>query len=269
MWTPHTAVRTRSRGRDRGRQETPARDRARRFDRAGRAQVVLPAVRGGLPPGEGLSHARRRVPRGTRHPAGHHLGQESSEHRRPRPATQPFVPGVEGVDVDPDVRHGRVPARRAGSIPGPGHTKFVSHAAGEISRATGRVSHTGGQYRDTRNLCRTRRGRFRARRVADVSTLGCGMSHAKWGDVLSPQGRGTLAAMATPRYKLVDNATALGYHLVSSCVRRARLCGRGKRTGACGASSSSARPGPARPDRRGGSRRPGTEAPCRRPPSAR
>ena len=37
--------------------------------------------------------------------------------------------------------------------------------------------------------------------------------------------------MATPRYKLVDNATALGYHLVSSCVRRAWLCGRDKRTG--------------------------------------
>ena len=55
----------------------------------------------------------------------------------------------------------------------------------------------------------------------------------KWGDVLSPgaEGRGTLAAMATPRYKLVDNATALGYHLVSRCVRRAWLCGRDKRTG--------------------------------------
>ena len=37
--------------------------------------------------------------------------------------------------------------------------------------------------------------------------------------------------MATPRYKLVDDATALGYHLVSNCVRRAWLCGRDKRTG--------------------------------------
>ena len=37
--------------------------------------------------------------------------------------------------------------------------------------------------------------------------------------------------MATPRYKLVDNTTALGYHLVSSCVRRAWLCGYDKRTG--------------------------------------
>ena len=37
--------------------------------------------------------------------------------------------------------------------------------------------------------------------------------------------------MATPRSKLVDNAVALGYHLVSSCVRRAWLCGRDQRTG--------------------------------------
>ena len=37
--------------------------------------------------------------------------------------------------------------------------------------------------------------------------------------------------MATPRYKLVDNAAALGYHLVSRCVRRAWLCGQDKRTG--------------------------------------
>ena len=53
------------------------------------------------------------------------------------------------------------------------------------------------------------------------------------GDVLSLEGRGrdTLAAMATPRSKLVDNAVALGYHLVSSCVRRAWLCGRDQRTG--------------------------------------
>ena len=36
--------------------------------------------------------------------------------------------------------------------------------------------------------------------------------------------------MATPRYQLVDNTTALGYHLVSSCVRRAWLCGYDKRT---------------------------------------
>ena len=37
--------------------------------------------------------------------------------------------------------------------------------------------------------------------------------------------------MATPRYKLVDNATALGYHLVSNCVRNAWLCGKDWRTG--------------------------------------
>lgn len=36
--------------------------------------------------------------------------------------------------------------------------------------------------------------------------------------------------MATPRYQLVDNTTALSYHLVSSCVRRAWLCGYDKRT---------------------------------------
>lgn len=37
--------------------------------------------------------------------------------------------------------------------------------------------------------------------------------------------------MATPRYKLVDNTTALGYHLVSNCVRHAWLCGKDGRTG--------------------------------------
>ena len=37
--------------------------------------------------------------------------------------------------------------------------------------------------------------------------------------------------MATPRYKLVDDAIALSYHVVSSCVRRAWLCGQDKRTG--------------------------------------
>ena len=37
--------------------------------------------------------------------------------------------------------------------------------------------------------------------------------------------------MATPRHKLVDDATALSYHVVSSCVRRAWLCGQDKRTG--------------------------------------
>lgn len=37
--------------------------------------------------------------------------------------------------------------------------------------------------------------------------------------------------MATPRYKLVDNEIALGYHLVSNCVRDAWLCGRDKRKG--------------------------------------
>lgn len=37
--------------------------------------------------------------------------------------------------------------------------------------------------------------------------------------------------MATPRYKLVDNEIALGYHLVSNCVRDAWLCGCDKRTG--------------------------------------
>ena len=42
---------------------------------------------------------------------------------------------------------------------------------------------------------------------------------------------GKLYAMATPRYKLVDSSTALGYHLVSNCVRRAWLCGHDKRTG--------------------------------------
>ncbi len=36
--------------------------------------------------------------------------------------------------------------------------------------------------------------------------------------------------MATPRYQLVDNTAALSYHLVSSCVRRAWLCGYDKRT---------------------------------------
>ena len=36
--------------------------------------------------------------------------------------------------------------------------------------------------------------------------------------------------MATPRYQLVDNTTALSYHLVSSCVRRAWLCGYDKHT---------------------------------------
>ena len=37
--------------------------------------------------------------------------------------------------------------------------------------------------------------------------------------------------MATPRYKLVDNEIALGYHLVSNCVRDAWLCGRDNRKG--------------------------------------
>jgi len=37
--------------------------------------------------------------------------------------------------------------------------------------------------------------------------------------------------MATPRNKLVDDSTALGYHLVSNCVRQAWLCGKDKRTG--------------------------------------
>lgn len=37
--------------------------------------------------------------------------------------------------------------------------------------------------------------------------------------------------MATPRYKLVDDSTAIGYHLVSNCVRRAWLCGKDRRTG--------------------------------------
>ena len=37
--------------------------------------------------------------------------------------------------------------------------------------------------------------------------------------------------MATPRYKLVDDTTALGYHLVSNCVRSAWLCGHDQRTG--------------------------------------
>ena len=37
--------------------------------------------------------------------------------------------------------------------------------------------------------------------------------------------------MATPRYKLVDDKTALSYHLVSNCVRRAWLCGIDRRTG--------------------------------------
>ena len=35
--------------------------------------------------------------------------------------------------------------------------------------------------------------------------------------------------MATPRHQLVDDTAALGYHLVSSCVRRAWLCGYDKR----------------------------------------
>lgn len=58
------------------------------------------------------------------------------------------------------------------------------------------------------------------------------MSHTEWRDVLSSAIRGwrKLATMATPRYKLVDNETALGYHLVSNCVRGAWLCGRDKRT---------------------------------------
>ena len=37
--------------------------------------------------------------------------------------------------------------------------------------------------------------------------------------------------MATPRYKLVDDQEVCDYHLVSRCVRRARLCGRDPATG--------------------------------------
>ena len=76
-------------------------------------------------------------------------------------------------------------------------------------------------------------GRWRIPRTIDVE---CGypdhdMSHTKWRNILSRISRGpaTLATMATPRYQLVDNTTALGYHLVSNCVRRAWLCGYDKR----------------------------------------
>lgn len=59
------------------------------------------------------------------------------------------------------------------------------------------------------------------------------MSYKNSRDHLSLRTRrhSTLSSMATPRYKLVDNTTALGYHLVSNCVRRAWLCGKDRRTG--------------------------------------
>ena len=53
----------RLRHRDRAGPAALAGNRARRFHRVGRAQVVLPAVRGGRSPGEGQTHARTRLPR--------------------------------------------------------------------------------------------------------------------------------------------------------------------------------------------------------------
>ena len=120
----------RFRGRDRGRKETSARDRARRFDRVGRAQVVLPDVRGGMSPDEGLAHARN------------------------------------AFRVGNDILQDTIWGRNHPNIADRGLQ--LSHSFRGIIRDW-----------DTQNMCRTRRGRFRARRVADVSTLGCGISHAK------------------------------------------------------------------------------------------
>lgn len=97
---------------DRARQRTLARNRARRFDRAGRAQMVFPTVRGGLPAGERRKDTRKRIRHSARYAAGHDMGCEPHELFQPRPAIEPLGPGLEDLDVGSDVRHGRVPAGR-------------------------------------------------------------------------------------------------------------------------------------------------------------
>ena len=42
------------------------------------------------------------------------MGRGPSQFRRPRRATEPLVSGLEGLDVDPDLRVGRVPASNFG-----------------------------------------------------------------------------------------------------------------------------------------------------------
>ena len=112
----HLAARRRGirrlRGRDRARSAAPGRDRARRFGGDGRTQMVLPAVRSGLPAGQGCRHTRERLRGAARHAAGHDLGRESPQRVGPRPAIEPFVPRIEDLDVGADLRHGRVPAGR-------------------------------------------------------------------------------------------------------------------------------------------------------------
>ena len=71
------------------------------FDRAGCAQVALPALRGGLPSGEGREHAQGRLRGPARYPSGHGLGGEPPQLLEPRPATEPLGAGAQGLDVNP------------------------------------------------------------------------------------------------------------------------------------------------------------------------
>ena len=54
----------------------------------------------------------RRVRAAPRCAPGHHMGRGPSQSCRPWPATEPRVSGLEGLDVGPDLWHGRVPAGR-------------------------------------------------------------------------------------------------------------------------------------------------------------
>ena len=58
------------------------------------------------------STLEKRVHGSPRCPPGHDMGREPPEHLGPRPATEPFVSGLEGLDVGADLRDGRVPAGR-------------------------------------------------------------------------------------------------------------------------------------------------------------
>jgi hypothetical protein len=96
----------------------PRRPRAGRLDRHGRTQVAVPAVRGGMPDGQGRGEAGGRVQGGARVPAGHAVGTRASQLQRQGAAADPPVPGAQGLDVHPDVRPGRVSAcRREGDGP--------------------------------------------------------------------------------------------------------------------------------------------------------
>ena len=84
-------------------------ERADRLDRARRPQVVLPALRGGLPHGEGCEHAGKRVRRTARHVAGHDLGSRSSELRGSRAPTEPLGTGTQDLGVGQDLRDEGIP----------------------------------------------------------------------------------------------------------------------------------------------------------------